>query len=225
MERSSHGGLENYASPHLRAAVFRRLNPDAQISYEVVPIEDAFPPGHRKYRGEATEAVRCKITWPDGHYVISHKEIDLKDERRGSAIEQTPENLVKDETKALGRALRDAGIPQRLSELRELMRWVQPTAIAATSSRSTTPVEAQVSVIDPEDDDPDAGADDPTPEQVLADMVSKLNGSDKAAISRVAKDKFNLSNVMRAGQHAEALIEMIEKRTFATVVDDVEDPF
>lgn len=221
------GGLENYASPILRAAVFRQLHPDAHISYTVVPIEDAFPEGHRDYEGKATQAIRCEIIWPDGRYVVAHKEMDLFE--RGKPVPQTPEQLAKDETKALGRALRDLGIPQRLTELQTLMRWLvalrggEPKPQPATRQQSTgsawPPDSSDASSSD--DDSPDAGADEPTAEQVLAQRFGQLNGADKVAVSAHARS-LGVANIMRAGEHAEALIAYIESSAWLTAEPDAE---
>lgn len=206
---SDQGGLANYASPILRAAVFRRLNPGATISYTVVPIEEAFPKGHTEYEGKAAEAIRCEIIFADGSYLAAHKEIDTVD--RGRPVAQTPERLAADETKALGRALRDAGIPQRLSELHDLMRWI------VDLSEPNPPAAARASAPDAGDDGddaPDAGAEDPTPEQVVAQKFARLSGADKAAVSKHARDALGVSNVMRSGEHAEALDEYLTKRAW-----------
>lgn len=226
-------GLANYASPILRAAVFRQLHPDAHITYTVVPIEEAFPEGHRDYEGKATQAIRCEIVWPDGRYVVAHKEMDLQERKRDGktvAVPQTPEQLAKDETKALGRALRDLGIPQRLTELQTLMRWLvalrggetkpQPAARQQSTTGSAWPPDSS----DPsssEDDSPDAGADEPTAEQVLAQKFSQLNGADKVAVSAHARS-LGVANIMRAGDHAEALIAYIESSAWLTAEPDAE---
>lgn len=212
-------GLEDYSSPILRASVFRRLHPGAQISYSVVAIDEAFPQGHREYEGRAVEAVRCEIIMDDGSFIVAHKEMDLFEQQRSGTkpVAQTPEQLAKDETKALGRALRDAGIPQRLSELKILMSWIASMdgSPNTSSSRVAPPISTRAeaaiadafpgSTVEEEQDSPDAGSEDPTPEQLLAKAFGFLNGTDKQKM--VAKGReMGVNNVLRAGEHAEELL-------------------
>jgi hypothetical protein len=60
-------------------------------------------------------------------------------------------------------------------------------------------------------------------------MVSNMNGADKAAAAKAARDRFGVVNIMRAGEHADALIEMIKNRDFAISnirpLQDDEEPF
>lgn len=238
---SDQGGLADYASPILRASVFRRLYPGAQISYTVVSIEDAFPMGHRDYEGKAMEAVRCEIVFADGTYIVAHKEVDLKDNRNRD-IAQTPENLAKDETKALGRALRDAGIPQRLSELKLLMQWypnaTRETSVVNTSSLVRPPLSDSGvqeltngvanslaaafpgSSVENDDDHADAGTEEPTAEQQLARRFAMLDGPSKAALVSYARETLGVGNVLRAGEHVEALNAYLDQP--ATVAAAVE---
>lgn len=214
-------GLEDYASPILRAAVFRQLFPGAQVSYSVIPIGNAFPLGHIEYEGKATEAVRCEIILADGTYVIAHKEMDKKEQLKSGTkdVAQTPEQLAKDETKALGRALRDLGVPQRLSELKILMQWVtsmngRPATLAVTQhdvGGAETALAEAFPGSEVIDDSADAGSEDPTPEQLLAQRFAKLNGADKAHVAKFARDHFDVGNVMRAGEYAETLLAYVEK--------------
>jgi hypothetical protein len=180
--------------------------------------------GHRDYEGKALEAVRCEIIFADGTYIVAHKEIDLKDQRNRDVV-QTPENLAKDETKALGRALRDAGIPQRLSELKLVMQWF-PNVSRETSVNTSSPgrppqngtvavgVQETLDEVFPgsteETDDADAGADEPTPAQVLAKRFAFLEGPDKARIVQYARETLGCSNVLKAGEHAEALLAYLD---------------
>lgn len=216
-------GLADYASPILRASVFRRLYPGAQISYSVVAIEDAFPMGHRDYEGKALEAVRCEIIFADGNYIVAFKEIDLKDNRNRDVV-QTPENLAKDETKALGRALRDAGIPQRLTELKLIMQWypnVSRETSPNTSSLVRSPVGGTPATVQDQldeafpgsvesDDAADAGADEPTVEQQLARRFAMLDGPSKANVVAFARETLGCGNVLRAGEHAETLMAHLD---------------
>lgn len=204
--------------------MFRQLFPGAQIAYSVVAIEDAFPKGHHDYEGKALEAVRCEIIFADGTYIVAFKEIDLREYVKGGWKDrpQTPENLAKDETKCLGRALRDAGVPQRLSELKILMQW-QAARTPNISSFVGAPLtkvlpmgtaevfaEAFPGTTEEIDDSPDAGSEDPTPEQLLAKRFAFLDGPQKADVVRHARETLDVNNVLRAGEHAEALMNYIE---------------
>ena len=195
-------GLENYASPILRAAVYLRLHPGAEITYNIVPIGEAFPPGHREYEGKATEAVECTIINPDGSWVQAYKECDLVE--RGKPVLQTPENLAKDQTKALGRALRDAGIPQKMSELQTLMRWIvalspqtvqtaglqdQPQQVDTTTGEIMHGASQDV-------DDPDAGNGDSLLE-LLQGRIAQLTPTEKVAVAKKARDEHGVANLMR----------------------------
>lgn len=198
------GGLDNYASPILRAAVFRQLNPDAYITYRVVTMEEAFPEGFREYEGKATHAIHCQIIWPDGHFVDAYKEIDVVD-NRNRRIAMTPEELAKNETKALGRAMRDCGIPQRLTELKMLMSW-----LATMNGRPAATLPPGSTVVADEfndegggeiDDPADAGAEE-TQAQALATRFSRLSGKSKAEVAKHARDVFGVANVMRADEES-----------------------
>jgi hypothetical protein len=227
-------GLEDYASPILRAAVFHRIFPGAQIGYEVVDIADAFPMGHREYEGKAAEAVRCTIIFADGTFIVAHKEIDLRDRNRERP--QTPEELAKDETKALGRALRDAGIPQRLSELKLLMQWYPNATVGYVSNNSSPEGPALVTLSRPgpqesleaafpgstmEEDHADAGSDEPSPEQALARRFAMLEGGEKRVVVEYARE-LGCNNVMKAGDHVDAIVAFIEglaDTNYATAAD------
>lgn len=202
-------GLEGYVSPYLRKAVFDRMYPGSIVEYDVIPMAEAFPETHQRYPGKAEMAIRCTVIKPDGTYVVGYKEIDLADEKSGRAIAQTPENFAKDQTKALGRALRDAGIPQKVDELQSLMRW-------HVALEGRTPVSAKGLSIDhesgeikgsanPDDvDAPDAGADEPTLEQRVAARISSLPDSDKPKVYGWAAER-GIKNMMRAGERSEEL--------------------
>lgn len=206
--------LDNYASPPLRAAIFNRLYPGSQIHYELCSMEEAFPDGWRSYEGKATEAIRCQIDRSDGCVFIAFKEIDTVD--KGRAQDKTPENLAKNETKALGRALTRAGIPQKMSELQSLMRWLValdgPTAVAAPAPPAHVDPdtgEVRGSSTPDGDDDPDADEDTLTPEQEAAMAFSQLEPADKQRVTKLASQA-GIRNVMRAGTRAADLMTIIK---------------
>lgn len=207
-------GLPNYASPYLRKAVFDRIHPGSQVEYEVVPIADALPAGHADGGGKPEMAIMCTIVMADGTWVTGVKEIDLfewsKRDRKWQPVEQSPEQFTKDCTKALGRALRDAGIPQKVDELKALMAWhVALTAPAQVRLLDKATGEI-VGSDDPDgDDDPDAGVEQ-TGEQRLAAKFQALDGPLKADISTRAKSELGVTNVMRAGDHADTIEAWID---------------
>lgn len=223
--------LEGYCSPNLRKAVFDLLHPGNVVTYEVVPIAEAFPVDHREYDGRAVDAIRCTITMPDGSYVEGCKEIDVVDEKTKRSVPQTPENLVKDQTKALGRALRDGGIPQKRDELAALMSLIVDLHGRVPISQHGNRVDRATGEINGSDDpdavdSPDAGAE-PSAEQLLAKRFGELNGADKRDVTLQVKEKWGVSNIMRAGEHAEEIMQFIDTMHRRDGVDgtDDEEPF
>lgn len=227
--------LEGYASPHLRKSIFDRLHPGGIVEYEVIAIDEAFPRGHTAWEGDdgmgPTEAIRCTIVCPDGSYVVGLKEIELQEQgkdKRWRSVAQTPEQFTADCTKALGRALRDGGIPQKKTELDSLMRFTvaldaktPPTPVASRGRRIDTETGEILGNVGPDDvDSPDAGSsDEPTPEQQVALDVSSLSGPNKAALSKRARDELGVTNLLRSGEHASAVSEMIRELTGFPVPD------
>lgn len=210
-------GLENYASPPLRAAIFNRLYPGSQMLYGVVPIEEAFPEGWRDYEGKATQAIWCQIERSDGCIYLAYKEIDVLD--RGKTQPQTPENLAKNQTKAMGRALTMAGIPQKMSELQSLMRWCVALdgtrADFAPARRTVDRASGEIHDPEPEgssdpdgDDDSDAGAEE-TLEQVVQRRFNALQGRPKMAVATRARE-MGIQNIMRSGDKAADILAVID---------------
>lgn len=211
--------LADYVSPVMRMGVFRRLYPGAKVSYKVVPIGEAFPEGHYGGKGEPVQAVICTIKLADGTQVRGAKEIDLFEQVPKSsnwrAVEQTAEQMQKDETKAMGRALRDMGIPSHWSEIQPYMRWLvallgnEPPQTARLP-RGADPATGEITPVgrsSPDDVDPaDASDDNLTPEQELAQRIAGLDGPAKAEIGKRAKEELKVSNVMRAGEHASTIL-------------------
>lgn len=230
-----------YASPHLRKSIFDRLHPGALVEYEVIAIDEAFPRGHLDWAGDKDkgplEAIRCTIVCPDGSYVVGVKEIDLQEQgkdKKWRDVLQTPEQFTADCTKALGRALRDGGIPQKVAELNALMKFT----VALDAKAPPAPVVSRGRRIDaetgeilgnagPDDvDSPDAGSSDElTLEQQVALDVSSLSGANKAALSKRAKDELGVTNLLRSGEHASAVSEMIRELTGFPVPEGDESEF
>lgn len=207
-------GLKNYASPYLRKAVFDRLHPGAQVEYEVIPIEAAFPAGHYDGKGEAKEAIVCTITMADGTWVTGTKEVELKEYSKRSNkwvdVEQTAEQFTKDCTKALGRAMRDAGIPMHIDDLKALMQWIVALTNVA-GARYVARTDDLVGSDDPDGDDehPDAGSE-PTTEQRVAARLAALDPPNKLEVANRAREELGVTNIMRAGGRAEELETMLD---------------
>lgn len=219
----------DYASPQLRKAIFDRIHGGSEVVFEVITIEEAFPPGFRDSGAPdypPTHAVRCTIIAYDGTSYQTCREIDRqeyskKTQRWSKQIPMTPQYLAASQTKAMGRTLRDAGMPQKRIELQELMRWwvaLDGRADAARSAAATTRrIDAgtgeimAAEIVDPDDGgDPDAGADDHlTPEQELAERVSALPGPLKAQMAHLAKD-IGVKNLLRAGDEAQRLLDQLD---------------
>lgn len=205
--------LDGYCSPIIRCAVFRQMHPGVQIEFKVVDIDGAFPLSFRAASGgttRPTEAVVCTATFADGTWVEAAREIDLEEQGRDKKwrpIDMTPEYYAKVETKAMGRMLTKAGIPQKDFELRDLMRWL----IALNGRPSTPPpapppgVNADGVIIDraafaamPDDhvDDPDADDTTVTPAMELAAAIQALAPVVKAQLAKWAREELSIPNVM-----------------------------
>lgn len=206
-----------YASPMLRKAVFDRLHPGAEVTYRLVPIDEAYPDGHYDGKGDPTEAIVCTIICPDGWWIEGVKEVDRQEQGKDKnwrPVEMTAEQYTADCTKALGRAMRDAGIPQKVDELMVLMRWI--TALDGKAAPTRASVDHSTGEIisgtaDPDDvDGADAGSNaEPTLEEQTAEVVQKLSGADKAKLARIAKEELGVKNLMRSGDQAAAVLKLI----------------
>lgn len=205
-----------YASPILRKAVFDRLHPGSLVEYAVVSVDIAFPDGHAESEGNPEEAIVCTIIAPDGSWWEGVKEIDLVEigkDRKPRDVKQTPEQFTADCTKALGRALRDAGIPQKVAELMTLMRWIadldgRAPSAARRVDRSTGEIGGSTSPDDVDQSDA-GGSDEPTLEQQTAVAVSRLSGADKVKLARQARDELGVTNLMRSGAEAANILKLI----------------
>ena len=204
-----------YASPHLRKAVLDKLHPYATTQAETVPIDEAFPPGHWQGEGQPIEAIVFTIFANDGlgTFWQGVKEIDTREQDKKSRTwrdrEQTAEAWATDRTKAMGRALGDAGIPQRVPELRLLMSWIaelegRPPALSRR-------VNSYTGEIGKEDiDAPDAGGDDEKSlAQIVAERVMGLDGPLKAHLSKMAREELGITNLMQSGEQAQDVLRLI----------------
>lgn len=203
--------LAGYASPILRKAIFDRLNPGNIVEYDVVPLAEAFPDGHAvEPEAGASEAIRCTIYRADGSYCVGYKEINLNEldrSKRWRSVDQTPEQYTKDCTKAMGRALRDGGIPMHLDECMVILKMLAPAPVVGRGrlvNVDTGELSGSLSP-DGDDDHPDSGAEELTLEQQVAVKFQQLNGADKLAVSKRARDDLGITNVLRSGEHAETI--------------------
>lgn len=224
--------LDSYASPLIRMAVFRRLNPGVQITFEILPIEDAMPAyfanGPSGCPQSPVEVVRCTAILTDGSWIEADREVDLCEQGRDKKwrdIDLTPEYYAKVQTKAMGRMLTRAGIPQKDYELRDLMRWIVALDGRPLSTVGSAPAGVDTStgeIVDrsafaampsaEEVDDPDADDDTLTPNQELAQRFQELPGTIKAKVAKWARESLGIANVMAApADQIDAVHEYIDK--------------
>lgn len=200
--------LEGYASPHLRKAVFDKLHPNSQVEYEIIPLDEAFPHGHHDVAGmsEAEEAIICTLITETGQFFQGAKEIELMTLRKGSKSDwierpQTPEAYTVDCTKALGRALRDAGIPQKIVELKLLMDALWPRPITPKPIRTVNTSTGEIEGGEPRE---------LTLEQQVAVRVADLPGPTKATVANWARETLKCGNIAKAGEHAQAIMDHLD---------------
>ncbi len=192
-----------YAGVQLRKAVFDRLHPFATTEYETLPIEEVFPVDHFEGEGKPHQAIVFTIFANDGAGTFWQgiKEIDTREKPKSGSWRdrpQTAEAFITDVTKAMGRALTNAGIPMKLATL-------EGHPPAHQRRRSTFSGDASPDDIDA----PDAGAsDDKTLAQIVAERVMDLDGPMRAILSRQARE-IGCGNLYQAGEHAQEVLELI----------------
>lgn len=196
-----------YASPSLRKAVHDKLHPGAQIEHEVMSIEDAFPIAIDVGETEAEMAVVCTIIYEDGTWVAAAKEIARRQQRKNGPWEDRPmttDAWYSDSTKAMGRALTVAGIPMQIPALKLLMDYAFPEVVAARASgKRERTVDRTTGEISGE-------PRELTLEQQLAVKVADMTGLEKVALATWAKNEIGVTNLMKAGEHAAAIIQHIK---------------
>lgn len=223
--------LDGYVSPILRCAVFRQMHPGAQIEFKVVPIDDAFPQGFRAPAGGTTSpvsAIVCTAYFPDGTWVEAAREIDEEEQGRDKKwrpAAMTPEYYAKIETKAMGRMLTKAGIPQKDFELRDLMRWLvalngrpsapsAPPIVAGVNTDTGEVVNRAAFAAMPDDhvDDPDADDTTVTPSMELAEAIQALPPVLKGQLAKWAREEMQIANVMNVpDEHVDAVDRKISQ--------------
>jgi hypothetical protein len=117
-------GLAGYASPALRWAMLLEDHPTAKVTYGTQSADDGGIP--EDWRENCQGLVTASIDFGDGREPITAwKEVPETEWIKGKKqdFEKNPENLVKLRTQALGRALKQAGYPDGIDDLRPLITW------------------------------------------------------------------------------------------------------
>lgn len=151
-------GLPNYASPMLRWGLLLEDHPGATVEYDVVLGEhEGIPPQF----GGSNEFVRAVIHIPGLPDVAGCKEIPDTHVVKGKSqpFQRTSDNWQVLRTKALGRALKQAGYPDDLKDLKALMHWRERQAEVAAITAGYTP--KQLEAGDKDQALTDAGKSDP----------------------------------------------------------------
>lgn len=196
---------ETYASPGLRLALYRLDHPGApQPRFEEKPAaevgqagwlcDSSAVPAQRASTMVASFIV-CTLDAGDG----TDPDIGLKEvpsrEKVGDSwgeLQRTPETFEKLSTKALGRALKRAGYPADMDELRAVMAWRRRRAeIAALDAgrplptAEATPAEAELANAGQASEDHDPEETDATP----TDPGNRAPGTGQAASSEATKQE------------------------------------
>lgn len=193
---------DNYASPGLRWGLLQDDFPGAHATYELVQAH-AIPGGH-PFSNPNDDFVLCTITFPSGVNKVSA----YGWKPLSAALKQTDEQYAALRTKALGRALKDAGYPDNLNDLRALTAWRHRQAeIGAISSghvagELTAGTEKELSAAldaaaSPEDE---AGFDEGDPDVVEAEIVEETSPD---ATPDAPEEGYN------ADEHRATLLEVI----------------
>lgn len=123
------GVKETYVSPMLRLAFLREDHPGLDIAYGVMAADESGI--HPAFRADCDWFVTCTITIPGCPPVVAWKEVPKQEERwvnkqkRMVPFEMTPESLIVLQTKALGRACKQLGYPDDMTEFKSLVLWRQ----------------------------------------------------------------------------------------------------
>jgi hypothetical protein len=163
---------ESYVSPMLRWGLLLNDHPGAKSEFKIVSVEQL--PIPERFR-EDKEYLVCSIVFPDGNATaIGWKPLK-------AAKKPGDEGYAALRTMALGRALKDAGYPDKMPDLKALVLWRQRQAeISAIQSgvpRPALPVAAEsIERALEEAADPVADAtspDDGSPDIVDAEVVEE----------------------------------------------------
>lgn len=116
---------EQYASPGLRWGLLQDDYPGATNEFRLVTA-DGIPGGHPFARDDE-RFVLCTITFPEG----TGKSPAYGWKPLSEARKSDDESYAALRTKALGRAIKDAGYPDKLPDLKALTIWRKRTAEVA----------------------------------------------------------------------------------------------
>lgn len=121
---------ESYASPGLRLGLMLEDNPGAAYDFRLAVGDEVGVPG--EYGGAGKFCV-CTITFPDGRPdVVAWKPVAAKGQ---------PDDWNVLCTKTLGRALKRAGYPDDLHDLKALVLWRQREAEIAAIRAGSLPLD------------------------------------------------------------------------------------
>lgn len=130
---------DKYASPNLRLALLLEDHPGTEVSWRTAPGTDIGVPATW---GGADEHVICTLTFPESSNLApieAGKEsvAGRTSKRRGRDHTEDPdsESWERISTIALGRALKRAGYPPDMDELRAKMLWRRRTAEVTAIAR------------------------------------------------------------------------------------------
>lgn len=126
---SDTGIAPGYASPGLRLSLYLEDHPDAeQPAYDIRRLADVDPTIPEDWGGDQ-EVVVCTLRRPGVADVVAWRETyETKKNGETKAVIRRPDVLVALQTKALGRALKKAGYPDHLPDLKAMMLWRQRNA-------------------------------------------------------------------------------------------------
>ncbi len=197
---------ETYASPQLRLGLLLVDHPGSSHSCEMrVGTEVGVP---RAYGGEGNFCV-CTLLIPGHEPIVAYKAI--KD--HGNADEWQVNS-----TKTLGRALKKAGYPDDLKDLKALVLWRQREAEIdlirgghpAALERVNAPLEIESSGQDSDDDDPPDSDTDPDVIDVVEEPPTKIS-QNSAQGSLPADDRIEDAEVVEDSNPADEMSERDEQ--------------
>jgi hypothetical protein len=191
-----------YASPNMRWALLLYDHPGAWYTSKLVKPVDAGVP--REFAG-THDLVEVTI-----HFPADVALAPVTATKPAVSRAKTPDDWNILVTKTLGRALKKAGYPDDMQELRALMFWRQRTA--EVERLSLLPATAELPAARADEtpllqagrEQPDeVGADDAPPEdggegalrEELRERINAMNGEEKGALSKWAKS-IGVSNVL-----------------------------
>jgi hypothetical protein len=246
---ADNGISEHYASPNLRWALLREDYPGAEFDWEIVAGEVLEIP---ERWGGGDEFCVVTIKFPDDSgklpvtgwkaatevlHVERWKKGGARGEKEWVDLEPSAELLNVLVTKTLGRALKRAGYPDSMPELKAVMAWRRRLReldgfVAAGAlppgEQSELPELDAAAVHDPEHvgaEEAPAGVDAATGEvldvdshdagedrqQHMRELVGKLNRTGQTTVRRWARDEQGWGWPVTEAEHVEAVIAKAEE--------------